>query len=149
MTRWWPFVTSSLRPCALATSSHRVATARDEAGDGVADERVSDTSCFINGESEYVAVTGKGKVEIWDILSGSSLRVIGLGDEELTLASYSVNNVLAVGGSDKMTRLYDVRTWDMILSKAYDAFIISIHLTSDLKYLIVGGQGGCWVEKFY
>ena len=105
--------------------------------------------CFINGENEYVAVGGYGKVEILDIVSGSTLKLIDLGHTNYIVALYSVNNILAVGGYDKMIRLYDVRTWDMIQSKVYKIEISSIHLTPDLKYLTVSGNGGCFVEKLY
>jgi len=88
-------------------------------------------------------------VEIWDIVNGVSLRVIDLGHTMFTLALHSVNNVLAVGGSDQTIKLYDVRSWDIVQTKRYNVSIYSIHLTQDMQYLTVGGMGGCFVEKLY
>ena len=100
--------------------------------------------CFINGETESVAIAGKAKVEIWDIQSMASLRVIGLGSYryESVLGLYSVHNILAVGSWDRKIRLYDVRTWNMIYSKQYATTINSLHLTPDLKYMALGGSFG-------
>ena len=102
---------------------------------------------FINGGSEYIAIGGKDQCEIWDINTRSSLRVIsGIGS---VLASCSVNNILAVGCYDKVLRLYDVKTWDLVHSQNYGVAAYSLDLTSDLKYLTMSGSHGqkCIVLK--
>ena len=72
----------------------------------------------------------------------TSERVIDFGTDGFVTTTFSVGNVLAVGGSDKVLRLYDVRNWELIHSKEYEMQIQSLQLTSDLKHLVMCGRGG-------
>jgi len=96
---------------------------------------------FVNGETETIVISGKGKFEIWDIASLTSLKVINVGKASV-YSTCSVNNLLAVGSFDKNMYLYDVRSWDEIYSHRYQMEIQSLHLTEDLKYLTIGGTKG-------
>ena len=63
----------------------------------------------------------------------------------------SVGDIVAVGSYDKVLRLYDAKTWNMIYSKKYGLTPYSLHLTADQKYLtIAGGEGEqCVVMKLF
>merc|ERR1712154_709115 len=113
---------------------------------------LSDTyaPCFINGKNEYVSVSDKrGRIEIWDIAQLKPIKTLNIGIQQWVTCSASTNNIFAVGSWDKKLRLYDVRSWQCFYTKAYDFKPTSLHLTDDLKYLTVGGQGGdrCVVLK--
>merc|ERR1712087_459969 len=86
--------------------------------------------CFINGDTEFAAVGGKFKIEIWDIKNKKSAKVLnGRGD---CLAS--TNNILAVGRQGVL-QLWDVRIWEMFHSSDFQSLDPkSLHLTSDSKY---------------
>merc|ERR1712192_11971 len=97
--------------------------------------------CFINGDNEHVAVGGDGNegVEIWDVESKSSTRNITIDDGFIS-AMASTNNILAVGSRTGSLQLWDVRNWQMFYSAKYKMIPRSVHLTSDSKYLTVGGS---------
>eukprot|EP01084_Bolivina_argentea_P027301 50753_1 len=99
--------------------------------------------CFINGETKYVAVTDRGKVQIWDIEKRICFKnmLIACSNRYIS-CSVSTNNILAIGANDNMLRLYDVRTWKQFYSQKYDFTLRSLHLTADLRYLAIGGAFG-------
>ena len=103
------------------------------------------TPCFIDNasgsQSEQMVIGGIGKIEIWDVRKRESLRVIELGQKSVT-SICSVGNILAVAANDKMLRLYDGVSWDMILTEQYEMNPKSLHLTADLRYITMGGKGG-------
>ena len=70
----------------------------------------------------------------------TSLKVIDANG--IITCMCSVNNILAVGSGGKELRLFDATSWEMIYSKKYEMQQYSLHLTDDLKYLTVGGNGG-------
>ena len=100
--------------------------------------------CFINGDAYIVAVgggTGDG-VEIWDVQQKQFLRVLQIKGQNIG-CSASTNNIFSVGTYDGKLILWDVRNWERFFSKEFSGMIAaSIHLTSDSKYLTIGGVGG-------
>ena len=86
--------------------------------------------CFINGQTELVAVGDWGKdwVEIWDINTQKAVKVLEInkGDVE---CSASTNNILAIATQGKFLGLWDVRNWEMIYSKEFSMEPKSLHLT--------------------
>ena len=46
------------------------------------------------------------------------------------------------GQFDQMMRLYDIRTWELVHSETFTMIPQSLHLTTDLRYLTVGGLYG-------
>merc|ERR1711879_266506 len=106
--------------------------------------------CFIGGASELIAIGGESQMEIWGVFSRSSVHhITGIGS--YVNCTFSVGNMLAVGGYDNMLRLYDVTTWNVIYSKKYEMRPDSLHLTEDQKYLTVAGANGeqCVVIKLF
>ena len=106
-------------------------------------------SCLINGATKYVAVGGRGKVEICQIAKKESIKVLDIGVKQAINALYSTHNILAVASNDKKVRLYDVRNWKMFYEAKYKMLPKSLHLTKDSKYLTIGGSKGeqCIVLK--
>ena len=107
--------------------------------------------CFINGDAELVAVGGaEGQgVEIWDVVQKCSLKVLHIEGGFIGSLT-STNNILAVGTSEGSLQLWDVRNWDMFYSSEFVGLDTrSLHLTSDSKYLTIGGPSGdkCVVMK--
>eukprot|EP01084_Bolivina_argentea_P105697 189285_1 len=107
--------------------------------------------CFINGESQYVAIgdgDGRGNIEIWDVQKRQIFKTIKPFSDQIN-CMYSTNNILAIGSNERMVKLYDVRDWEMFHSQKYEMYPVSIHLTSDSKYLTVSGWYGeqCIVSK--
>ena len=94
--------------------------------------------CFINGDTEFVAVGGSGKMEVWDIKNKKPVKVLdGEGS-----ATASTNNILAVGRAGVL-ELWDVRNWEMFYSSDFEGLDPkSLHLTSDSKYLTIAGKEG-------
>merc|ERR1712154_319720 len=98
--------------------------------------------CFVNGGSDTIVIGGKRQFEIWDITTRSAKRVLDGTGGRMMQCACSVNNIMAIGSVDKMLRLFDVRSWDMIYSKKYEVDPVSLHLTADLKYLTLSGWYG-------
>lgn len=105
--------------------------------------RDSYAPCFINGESEYVAVGDRsGTIEIWDIANKTAIKCIDTRSNSMFRCSASTNNILAIGSADKTVKLYDIRNWECFYSHKYDIEPCSLHLTNDLQYITIGGDGG-------
>jgi len=103
------------------------------------------TPSFVGNGSDQIVICGDKKCEIWDVQSRESLRVIELfstGESRARYATCSVNDLLAIACADKVLRLYDVNSWEMIHSEKYELEPMSLHLTSDLKYLTLAGNRG-------
>ena len=63
--------------------------------------------CFINGETDYVSVGGKGQVEIWDMKNNKSIKVLKIGNGSgYVNGAASTHNILALGDT-KGTHLCD------------------------------------------
>ena len=105
--------------------------------------RTTYAPCFINGQTELVAIGGwrPSYVEIWDIKQQKAVKVLKInkGDVE---CSASTNNILAIATESKFLGLWDVRNWEMVHSKEISMAPKSLYLTSDSKYLTIGGQYG-------
>ena len=108
--------------------------------------------CFINGESVCVAVGGSIQegVEIWDVKTKKPVRHIGIEGRFIT-STFSTNNILAVGHGLKRgemkhgaLKLYDVTNWELFYSADFFMIPRSVHLTSDARYLTVGGCARVW-----
>ena len=57
--------------------------------------------------------------------------------------SASTNNILAVCSSEGTMQLWDVRNWEMFYEKEFEGLgPQSLHLTTDSKFLTIGGIGG-------
>jgi len=94
--------------------------------------------CFLGGGSQLIAVGGTHKFEIWNLVQMEAIRVVvfdGFGVNCMC----SAGNILAVGSRDQKIRLFDTRSWELVLSKEYKMVPTSLHLSSDLRYLTVGG----------
>eukprot|EP01084_Bolivina_argentea_P064195 117108_1 len=100
--------------------------------------------CFINGDHEFVAIGGKnGKIEIWDVAKKSSIKVIEVSSTtQFVSCMNSTNNILAVGSNNKKLSLWDVKNWNMFHCEDYQMYPRSVHLTTDSKYLTIGGHAG-------
>ena len=99
--------------------------------------------CFINGDSEYVAVGAPGgKIEIWNVETKSSVKMIETGTDKPVAALHSANDILAVVSWDKKLSLWHVKNWNMFYSKDIEMQPYSVHLTKDSKYLTLGGYYG-------
>ena len=98
--------------------------------------------CFINGDNEYVALGsryGQG-VEVWDLKNKESLRKLDINSG---CSSTSTNNILAFASEKGEVRMWDIRNWEMVKSVNFDGLCaLSLHLTTDSKYLTIGGVGG-------
>ncbi len=83
-------------------------------------------------------------IEIWDVVKKEVVKSWKVDD--WTKATTSTNNILALASGNnnvkKMLRLYDVRSWEMFYSQKYEMVPMSIHLTSDSKYLTISGYEG-------
>ena len=98
--------------------------------------------CFINGDTDVLAVGGqKGKVEIWDTVGQKMIRTLEINKGWIG-AQTSSNDILAIGSGDGSLQLWDVRNLEMFSSFKFKMNIVSLHLTSDLRYVTVGGGGG-------
>ena len=97
--------------------------------------------CFISGEVEFVAAAAKGKVEIWDVNTKKTIRMLPSGGMFICCMS-STNNILATGGDEQTLRLWDVRSWELFHSSKYQMQPTSLHLTEDSKFLTIGGWLG-------
>ena len=98
--------------------------------------------CFINGDTAFVAVggySGQG-VEIWDVKTKQKTRTIKT-DHGFISSTASTSNILAVGSQMLIVQLWEVGSWEMFHSSKYLMTPRSIHLTSDSRYLTVGGSG--------
>jgi len=104
--------------------------------------------CFINGDSGSVAVGGSSGegVEIWDVQQKQPVQHIEIDGKFIT-TTFSVNNILAVGhylsggfGTKQgALKLYDVSNWELFYWSEFWMVPRSVHLTSDARYLTVGG----------
>mmetsp|Transcript_42253 Transcript_42253/g.69642 ORF Transcript_42253/g.69642 Transcript_42253/m.69642 type:complete len:711 (-) Transcript_42253:126-2258(-) len=106
--------------------------------------------CFINGESNFVAVGGAGgKFEIWDVKTRKACKFLACTKEGSINCLSSKNNILAIGNTKKTLNLWDVRDWQMFYEKETKVEPTSIHLSEDSKYLTVSGWNGekCLVFK--
>merc|ERR1719295_769467 len=115
------------------------------------------STCFINGQSEFVAAGGgeHGEgVEIWSVARKE--KVHHIGDERnipwrnpsRVTGMSSWNGILAVGFDNESSRenflvLYDVLTWSKIYRLECKTTPYSLRLTADRKHLIAGGNYGC------
>merc|ERR1712083_736137 len=73
--------------------------------------------CFINGDTEYVAIGGAYKgVEIWEIKTQQAIKKIGNGEIGCMT---STNNILAVGAGKDLLQLWDVRSWEAFYSTTF------------------------------
>ena len=100
--------------------------------------------CFINGEAHFLAVggAGGGKFEIWDIQKQASIRVLQV-DGGFASSMASTKNIFVLGSSKKKLYLWDVRSWEMFHSLDLDGMDPqSLHLTTDAKYMTIGGWNG-------
>lgn len=99
--------------------------------------------CFVNGEAHFLAVGGDDGegVEIWDIQKQTSSRILE-ADERYITALASSNNILAAGSRLKTLYLWDVRSWELFHSLEAGSDPQSVHLTSDAKYVTIGGYDG-------
>merc|ERR1712083_143066 len=62
--------------------------------------------CFINGQTEYVAVGGFTEgVEIWNIKTRKPSKF--LKEKRDIICTTSTNNILAIGTADKQLQLWD------------------------------------------
>eukprot|EP01083_Nonionella_stella_P099327 279287_1 len=97
--------------------------------------------CFINGENEMVAVGDNGgNVEILSVPTKQSLRVIKVFNN-LVSCMHSVGNILAVSGWDHKLKLFNIENWEVILEEEFEMDqTYSLHLSSDAKYLSLGGS---------
>ena len=95
--------------------------------------------CFINGDTEFVAVGAFEGTEIWDIRNNACM----------CMCSASTNNIFAFASYYGVLRLWDVRNWEVMYSSTFAGMqAYSLHLTPDLKYLTIAGTGdgdGCVV----
>ena len=100
--------------------------------------------CFINGNSELIAIGGRNGqgAEIWDIGSKAHLRTLETGAGSVVCTT-STNNILAICTAKGVLQLCDVRSWDMFYSSTFQGMQPrSLHLTADLKFLTIGGIDG-------
>ena len=109
--------------------------------------------CFINGESQFVAIGGDDGegVEIWSVSDKKMVHHIKVQDSsQFVSCSYSSNGILAVGFGANRTdylQLWEVHSWTMIYSKEYEMTPRSLFLTADSKYLAAGGTAYSGGEK--
>ena len=80
-------------------------------------------------------------VEIWDIKQQASIRILKVEEGSMTSLA-STSNILAVGSGRKKLFLWDVRSWEMFHSLETVTQPQSLHLTTDAKFLTIGGYGG-------
>jgi len=106
------------------------------------------TPCFIGGGSQLIAVGGGVQFEIWDLNQREAINAVEFDGYNVGCMC-STGNILAMGSADKNVRLYDTRSWELLLTKHCDMIPKSLHLTTDLRYLTVGGLQGeqCVVLK--
>ena len=79
-------------------------------------------------------------VEIWDVQSKSSFKVLDIGKKVCCLTS--TNNILAVASLDGNLQLWDVQSWEELNSMEFRGLSpTSLHLTADSKYLTIAGSG--------
>ena len=101
--------------------------------------------CFINGESNLIAVggnTGEG-VEIWNVANQEMVHHIQKSDQVIVTSMYSANGILAVGfashgGDNPHLQLYDVSSWTAIYRHKFELRPWYLFLTQDNKYLAAG-----------
>merc|ERR1719242_437806 len=105
--------------------------------------------CFVNGESELVAVGGyKGEgVEIWRVEDKEMVHHIDdcLDDSIFVCCLYSARGILAAGFHSPNTgksylHLYNVKSWEKIYRRELAMIPRSLYLTTDSKYLAIGGN---------
>jgi len=101
--------------------------------------------CFVNGDSQFVAVgggDGEG-VEIWSVADRKMVRHIDVGDDgKFVSAMYSANNVFAVGlGSINFgaLKLWDTRTWKEMHGVDCHMTPRSLYMSEDSKYIAMSG----------
>ena len=97
--------------------------------------------CFINGGTELVAFGSRGKfVEVCDVSSKQSVKALDLVQGT---SSASTHNILSFASQQGILRLWDIRNWEVVHSSTFDGLkAYSLHLTSDLTYLTIAGNGG-------
>jgi len=112
--------------------------------------------CFINGDSNLVAIGGhKGDgVEIWSVADKKMVHHIidREHDNHHVKGTYSANGILAVGyavrdhnvevGLQNHVQLYDVSSWSMIYRYSLEMRPYFLFLTQDNRYLAAGGSEG-------
>ena len=98
--------------------------------------------CFINGDTVYLVVGGDfGQgAEMWNVSSRTPVRTFAVQKGDYITCTASANNILAIGYRDSGRMLYDVTNWELFHSAKYRMSARSVHLTSDSRYLTVGGD---------
>ena len=97
--------------------------------------------CFINGDTQYLAIGGYKGVEVWDINSRKSLTILEFPSSGWCSASSS--NILAFGSETGLLRLWDVGNWEVVHEQTFIGLqAYSLDLTADLKHLTIAGNGG-------
>ena len=97
--------------------------------------------CFINGDAEFAAIGGGSgeSVRICDCKSRTFVREVNSASRFINCLT-STNNILAIATNEGVLHLLDVRTWEPFHSSTFDTKPYSLHLTTDSKYLTVGGS---------
>merc|ERR1711879_398141 len=99
------------------------------------------TACFLNDGSSRGVIGGHSKFEIWNTESGIAEQVIACGGYGVQ-TTFSVGNIVAIGNSDNVLRVYNSENWEKIYSKDHGIETQTLQLTTNLKNLVLGGEGG-------
>lgn len=87
---------------------------------------------------------GGTSVKVWDVLAGGKLLTTlnNHHKEVTTLTLASNNNRLLSGGLDRLVKIYDVSTYQVVHSLDYPSAILSLGVAPDDSTLVVGMADG-------
>ena len=101
--------------------------------------------CFMNGDPIFCIVGGnEGRLEVWDVQKRTLVRLLKVEEENSNITALtSLHNILAVGTTDSpRLSLWNSQKWEKMWTEDYDLQPVSVQLTNDLKYLVIGGVAG-------
>ena len=85
-----------------------------------------------------------GKAAVWDITTGE--RILTVGEELDTVLAADISSdqkFIAIGGPDKLVKLYSTATGEMVAKmKKHTDWVTSLEFSPDSKYLASGDRAG-------
>jgi WD40 repeat protein len=91
-----------------------------------------------------LSVGQERKITYWDMRQTEPLNLVSIGFEQLCVTCTSNGNILAVGGTDRVVRMYDTLEYALLAEcVGHSNSVLSLKFSPDDRQLVSTGADGC------
>jgi len=108
-------------------------------------ERTPAPPLCVEQKQVYVMSVGQErKLTYWDMRTTDPLNLVPIGHEQLAIACSSNGNIVAVGGVDRVVRVFDTLEYAQVAEcEGHSDHVLALAFSPDDRQLVSVGADGC------